>query len=91
MKDATKNIFQRVGRVVYCKMEEDGNREPLKNMIASQSGERIDQAKFRMLLFLNLINFQKDMGKYARIADKFCAVDQIEADLEEEFDALRRE
>lgn len=42
LKDATKNIFQRVGRIVYCKTEEDGNREPLKDMIASQSGERID-------------------------------------------------
>jgi hypothetical protein len=63
LKDATKNIFQRVGRIVYCKSDE--GRQPLKEMIASQSGERIDQAKFRHLLFLNLINYQKSIEKYA--------------------------
>lgn len=46
LKDATKNIFQRVGRVIYCKKEGD-DREPLYDMIKSQSGERIDQTKFR--------------------------------------------
>jgi hypothetical protein len=41
LKDATKNVFQRVGRVIYCK-KEGVDREPLIDMIKSQSGERID-------------------------------------------------
>jgi competence protein ComGF len=37
------------------------------------------------------LGYQKEITKYARIADKFCFLDNIEAELAEEKDMLQKE